>query len=365
MSLSFRKSIKVGPMRFNFSKSGLGVSTGFKGFRIGSGPRGNYVSVSAHGIRFRQSLGGQRPTNGFSGREEPVSIREQPSAKAPAVDTMQEIESGDVLSMGDSSATELLSELNEKRKKPRMLPYAIAVGIAGLIGLAATAPPWLLPIWLVLWLFFGMFVRTKDILKKSTVIFYELSPEANSAYKRLLDWFDDMCNRQRIWHVLAEGDVFDRKYQAGADRVLQRNRIFPNKTQMEHLKTNIDYPVIPVGRQKLALMPERILVFDTQGVGAVSYQDLNLEVTESHFIEEESLPSDAEVIGSTWKYVNKKGGRDRRFNDNYEIPIARYETIHFRSQSGLNELIKLSRPGAGEPLSQCFTSLARITSGNP
>ena len=56
MGLSFRKSIKVGPMRFNFSKSGIGVSAGFKGFRVGSGPRGNYVSISALGVRFRHSL---------------------------------------------------------------------------------------------------------------------------------------------------------------------------------------------------------------------------------------------------------------------------------------------------------------------
>ena len=350
-------------MRFNFSKSGLGVSTGFKGFRIGSGPRGNYVSVSAHGVRFRQSLGGKRPSNKYSGEREPVPMREQCSSVAPSVDTMQEIESGDVLKMGDSSATELLSELNEKRKKPRMLPYAIAVGLAGLIGLAATAPPWMLPVWLVLWLFFGMFVRTKDILKKSTVIFYDLSPEATGAYERLLQWFDEMCRCDKIWHVLAEGDVLDSKYQAGADRVLNRNRIVPKKTQMEMLKTNLDYPVIPVGRQKLALMPERILVFDTRGVGAVSYKELQLEVSESHFIEQEPLPRDSEVIDHTWRYVNKKGNPDRRFKDNYEIPIARYETIHFKSGSGLNEMIKLSRPGVGGPLSQCFASLARITSG--
>jgi hypothetical protein len=44
-----RKSLSVGPFRFNLSKSGIGLSTGIKGFRIGTGPRGNYVHMDAGG----------------------------------------------------------------------------------------------------------------------------------------------------------------------------------------------------------------------------------------------------------------------------------------------------------------------------
>jgi hypothetical protein len=34
-----RKSVKAGPFRFNLSKSGIGVSAGVPGFRVGTGPR--------------------------------------------------------------------------------------------------------------------------------------------------------------------------------------------------------------------------------------------------------------------------------------------------------------------------------------
>ena len=37
--------------------------------------------------------------------------------------------------------------------------------------------------------------------------------------------------------------------------------------------------------------------------------------------DEKDLPEDALVIGQTWQYVNLDGGPDRRFNDNYEIPV--------------------------------------------
>jgi hypothetical protein len=38
MGFYIRKSVSVGPFRFNLSKSGIGVSTGIMGFRVGSGP---------------------------------------------------------------------------------------------------------------------------------------------------------------------------------------------------------------------------------------------------------------------------------------------------------------------------------------
>lgn len=47
MGLYLRISVRVGPLRFNLSKGGVGVSAGIKGFRIGTGPRGNYVYIRA------------------------------------------------------------------------------------------------------------------------------------------------------------------------------------------------------------------------------------------------------------------------------------------------------------------------------
>ena len=90
----------------------------------------------------------------------------------------------------------------------------------------------------------------------------------------------------------------------------------------------------------------------------MAFADLCLEVSKVRFIEEESLPVDAKVVDSTWRYVNNNGAPDRRFKDNYEIPIALYETLHFKSSTGLNELIQISAPGVGEPLGQCFRALA-------
>lgn len=56
MGIYTRKAISVGPFRFNLSKSGVGISVGVKGFRVGMGPRGNYVHMGRGGLYYGKSL---------------------------------------------------------------------------------------------------------------------------------------------------------------------------------------------------------------------------------------------------------------------------------------------------------------------
>lgn len=57
MGFYFRKSIGFGPFRINLSKSGIGASVGVKGVRVGAGPRGARLTVSSHGLFYRQKIG--------------------------------------------------------------------------------------------------------------------------------------------------------------------------------------------------------------------------------------------------------------------------------------------------------------------
>jgi hypothetical protein len=58
MGISFRKSFKIGPVKVNVSKSGVGASVGRKGARIGINAKGNaYVSAGADGVYYRKTLG--------------------------------------------------------------------------------------------------------------------------------------------------------------------------------------------------------------------------------------------------------------------------------------------------------------------
>jgi hypothetical protein len=60
MGWFFRRSAKFGPFRLNFSKSGIGVSAGFRGARISTGPKGTYVNMGTNGLYYRQKIGAQK-----------------------------------------------------------------------------------------------------------------------------------------------------------------------------------------------------------------------------------------------------------------------------------------------------------------
>lgn len=60
MGFRFGKSIRIGKhVRLNISKSGVGVSAGVKGMRIGTGPRGTQVtaSIPGTGLSYSQQVG--------------------------------------------------------------------------------------------------------------------------------------------------------------------------------------------------------------------------------------------------------------------------------------------------------------------
>ena len=58
MGFFFRKAINLGPVRLNLSKSGVGVSVGAKGVRIGKTARGkSYVRVGSNGVYYQKYFG--------------------------------------------------------------------------------------------------------------------------------------------------------------------------------------------------------------------------------------------------------------------------------------------------------------------
>jgi hypothetical protein len=85
MAFYLRKAFKVGPLRLNLSKSGLGLSAGVTGARIGLSPRGAYVHGGRHGIYYRKYLkkGKGNPTGSrpVTRSGTPVPVAYQPDEK--------------------------------------------------------------------------------------------------------------------------------------------------------------------------------------------------------------------------------------------------------------------------------------------
>jgi hypothetical protein len=356
MGFYLRKSISVGPLRFNLSKSGVGISAGVKGLRFGVGPRGNYVHMGRGGLYYRATIPSSSPSKPQRQPAQSIDSQLPPETHAP----LEEIESADIAKIVDSSSRELLTELNQKQKTARLWPIvAIASVIVLMIGLSSGWPNWLLILLLMAGITSTYVAHSHDVLAKTVVLFYDFDSEMEKTYDQLHSCAGRLASCAAAWHIEAAGKVHDRKYHAGASNLVRRKQTFIRKAEPPYVKTNIETIAIGVGRQTLHFFPDRVLVYDQNGVGAVGYQDLRVHVGTTRFIENESVPRDAKVVDKTWMYVNKSGGPDRRFKDNKELPICLYEEISLSSQTGLNELLQVSQCGLGESFAKAIALLGK------
>jgi hypothetical protein len=359
MGFYFRKSVGVGPFRFNLSKSGVGVSSGFRGFRVGTGPRGNYVNIGVGGIYYRAAL----PSTSKPSPPGAAGIPGNTIQPRVGADGLTEIDSGSVAAMTDSSSVELLAEIKAKRRLRSRWPFVLI----GLIFLwfitAASLPAWANAVILVGCIVLVLWVAQLDRVRKTVVLLYELDGPIVEAYQGFHNGFDWLGSSQQVWHMEAAGRNVDWKRQAGADTIVRRRVIRPQKGAPPGLTTNVEVPYLSAGRQTLCFLPDRLLVFEGRDVGAVGYGDLRVTVGSSRFIESDFVPRDSEVVDHTWQYVNKKGGPDRRFNSNRQLPIALYGDLHLTTASGVNEAFQTSNREAPPNFAAGVATLANAVRG--
>ncbi len=85
MSLSFRRSKKIGPFRITFSKSGISTSFGGKGIRISKSSRGTNVSAGFAGLRFRQRIDETDRAQETDQSGKTTDLRDAPDLSRPTV----------------------------------------------------------------------------------------------------------------------------------------------------------------------------------------------------------------------------------------------------------------------------------------
>ena len=104
-------------------------------------------------------------------------------------------------------------------------------------------------------------------------------------------------------------------------------------------------------------LPDRILVRDGRRYADVPYASCRITGTATRYIEEGSVPRDAERIGTTWKYVNKGGGPDRRYKNNRKLPILRYGQLTLTTPSGLSFIWQTSQAAPSGAVSSTLQAM--------
>lgn len=361
MGLTFSKSVRIGAVRFNFSGSGIGISVGVPGLRIGTGPRGAHISGGIGGFRYRRSLGTAqgRPAARFSGDQSVPALAD--GNVAPISASTREHDTLSVLELTDADCDGLLESMNEQRRKPLLWPLAAGALFFLYIALTSAMMTWpgvaQFALAAVMTVVVG-WVYWRDKMRKVTVLFFEPDTATAEHFEALSRALSSAASMRKLKAVVSTSRYADRKYSAGASEGLKFSQASLSLGQGPGVVANIDVPVVKTGRTTLAFYPDRILAFQGNSVGAVAYESLQAAEERTRFIEHEAVPSDACVIDRTWQYVNRNGGPDRRFKNNRELPVCAYTQLSLTTQSGLDIRLLGSRERGFEPFAAALSHMA-------
>jgi hypothetical protein len=353
MGVSFAKSVKFGAVRFNFSGGGIGMSLGIPGLRIGSGPRGAYIGGGVAGFRYRESLGsGSRPATA-PGQSALSPSQDFESGPVPNIIATVEHEAKSVLELTDATSDSLIHSMNEQRQKMMLWPIAAAILFILLMMLRSLSNQWpgfAMPGLIALSIAFVVWVRWRDKMRKLTVLFFEPDETTAKHFEAIARGTQSAASARKLQAVAATSKYSDTKYSAGASSGLKLTKASCAIGQAPGVVANVDAPILQATKITLAFYPDRILAFQGKTVGAIEYAELEASNSPVTFVESGAVPSDATVTGKTWQYVNKKGGPDKRFKNNREMPLCRYNELRLTTDRGLDVYLMCSRDGGFDDL---------------
>jgi len=348
MAWYLRKSVSVGPIRFNLSKSGVGASVGVTGFRIGMRPDGSsYVHAGRHGLYMREELGGRQGVS--------QAVTSQP-VEPPQIQKFDTVSTRDLTS---PERKELIDRLNKSYKDFRLdyfvvVVAAIAFGAAWFnesqLGMAISGG-----VGVVL----GIAASVFESRRRTVKLFYDFEANDTSSFSKLVQAVNHLAACKRLWAYVDSRDLtsaHESKINAGASSLVNREAAEVGTGTPPWVETNVTIPTLKARGVTAYFMPDCILVYDSLGVGCVEHASLSFSTSAERFIEDGPVPSDSDVVDTTWKYANKRGGPDRRFKDNKEIPICLYGNLDLSTSAGLLCHLQTSKNDAPQSFSKQYSS---------
>lgn len=305
--------------------------------------RGTYVRLGRGGIYYQKYL--NTSAKGAS------SLQPLPLPIVEA--TLTPVTTADASALSDSSAAELLTEIQEKNSKTELAPI-IAIGSALVIIalLILAVPLWACGVFAVIAAAVHFQAQRFDVKRKGMFLRYDLDKEVTANLMGLLSACSSLSNASALWRLTAKDTCLAPKYNAGAGTLIDRKRASISVKAPGVIETNLAVWRLDLGWQRLYFMPDRLLVEQSGTFGAVEYADLIVQDEITRFIESDNVPGDTRIVDYTWRYTNKHGGPDHRFSHNPQIPVVLYGEIHLRSASGLHIALQVSDPAKAQGASQ-------------
>lgn len=375
MSIGFHQSVSVFPgVRLHFSGHGVSVSVGAPGAGVNLGPQGArlHLGVPGTGLSYRHRLSGPaEPPKGPTWSE--PGPAPQPGA-AVLTPLAGEIRSAHVQQLTSPDLAGLKALVNaashRRRELTAALPRAVAArNVAWHEFERARQFPLLLLSRAKLPKLQQAFEEAKSALEERAKEFdgchvrvdFALDEAAAEAYRGLLEAHTRLRHSHRLWDVTSS---------VATDRVVQRtiasSTITRTPVSLGAARDGIvssRWPGLLFGNangEPLEIYPGFCLVRDSRtqaDFALIDLRELRVEFSSVRFVEDETVPGDAQVVGQTWAKTNKDGSPDRRFAFNRQIPICRYGELTFTSPGGVREAYQASDHDATQAFAAAYQRL--------
>ena len=342
----------------NFSRSGISTTVGVPGASINLGKKGAYLNtgIPGTGLYDRKRLGGPKKKAGTGAGNS--SFRSSPSGTFSGSPILPGIQREVTTQAGMSSLTspgleplretletclrerhDIRREIAQTEKALRQSRFWLFLSKIFLIGFII---PW--------------FRRNKeeneaylqDLHQQLHDCTVELDLHSDeqifSAFSALSKTYETLLSSHSVWDVTGLLEVDQLATRSGIAEKMIRKKVSLRFADPEIIRSRfraLHFQNANGG--DIYLYPAFVIITSGSGLFAVKdIRDLNIRFNTRDYPEEGSVPSDAQIVGNTWAKVNKDGSPDRRFRDNYSIPVCRYGMLHFISSAGLNEMYCLS-----------------------
>ncbi len=375
----FRKSFSPLPgVRLTLSPSGISTSVGAGPFRITSGPQGQYITatVPGTGLSFRQSLSGAQARGGtFSPplhAQQYLPVAVQPIVMDPRVEQIESAGSAVLTSPGIAEFRKLL---DRARTEQAQIAKEIAVA-KSTEGVATRKHLSWKNGWLFRRLMKSRFAALEAAAEESTARRVELEEQEELAklgtqieipdslkasFSRLTDSFAQLSRSQKIWDTVSHRVINQFAERTLAARAVERKQVQFRLGRCTVIQSDWQVPHLEnANGGDIYLFPLFVVYFAGEhSFALLEYKDVHFISSITRFQEEEGVPTDSQVVGKTWARTNKDGSPDRRFKENYEIPITEYGKLVLSSSTGLNEEYVLSSAASCQAFGKEWNALVQ------
>jgi hypothetical protein len=383
MNWRFRKSFTPIPgVRLTLSPSGISTSVGVGPLRVTAGPRGSSMTlgVPGTGLSFVQPLG-QSPAapvgQPFVGAFVQPAAPPSPKLSGPG---MQEIRSAgssglttagltafkEALLLADRQFASISAELDDASRKADqhveqhrrwangwVLRHILKKRFAELASQAEESV--------------ARRQELREQLQLSTLqTEFEMPDGVAKTYESLCDAFQACTRSQRIWDNVAHRVANRVAERTTAGRIVDLKPVSFKLGTCGVIDAAQAVPHLQNANGGDIYFYPGFLVYHASATNyaLIEYHNLDLAVMATQFHEEKAVPTDAKQVDTTWAKANKDGSPDRRFANNYQIPVMLYAKLTLKTPSGLNEEYLLSNLDACRQFGQAWGEmLSALKSG--